>query len=158
LPVLFFLFWVILNARVTAEVVVIGIVIAAVLSFFTYRVIGLSFATEKKTWAKLVLIIDYLILLVIEIIKANIIMIKVVLTPDIQSHLKPQIVLFDSPTRSIISRVCHANSITITPGTIMVDLQDKGDRFGVYAINPSLLKGINDTPFVHKLWRIEGGH
>ena len=158
MPVLFFVFWVILNARIAAEVVVIGILVTIALSFFTYRVIGLSLSTEKKAWIRIVQVIDYLILLVYEIILANIQMIKVVLSPNIRAHLRPRIVLFDSPTRSIVSRVCHANSITITPGTIMVDLQGEGDRFGVYAINPSLLKGINNTLFVRKLLKMEGGH
>ena len=156
MPVMFFVFWVILNASITVEVVMIGIVVAAVMSCFTYRVIGLSLTTEKKAWTRFVQIMDYFVLLIYEIIIANIQMIKVVLSPVIR--LNPRIVLFDSPTRSIISKVCHANSITITPGTIMVDLQGKGDRFAVYGINPSLLEGINDTGFVHKLRKMEGGH
>ena len=154
MPVLFFLFWITLNARVTDEVMVIGLVVAIVLSAFTYGVLGLSFKKEAKTWAKIGYIAVYLLRLVHQVILANIQMIKLILSPVI--NIKPQILYFDSPVRSDAAKVALANSITLTPGTITIELE--GNRFGVHAIDASVGKGIEDSVLVRQLRKIEGGH
>lgn len=154
MPVLFFAFWLILNARLTLEVIVIGILVCALISALTYRLLGLRISTEKKVWAKFGSIIGYLFVLVIEVFKANIQMILLILSPTID--IKPQIVYFDSPVRSDAAKVAMANSITLTPGTITVMLDD--DTFGIHAIDAPLGDGVEDSVFVHRLKRIEGGH
>jgi multicomponent Na+:H+ antiporter subunit E len=49
-----------------------------------------------------------------------------------------------------------ANSITLTPGTITIHLED--GKFGIHAIDAPLGEGIEDSGFVRKLKNIEGGH
>jgi len=153
LPVLFFLFWLILNERFTPEIVVIGILISILVSLLNYRFVGLSFDIEKKIWSKVILIFSYFIILVVEVFKANIQMIKLILSPTI--NIKPQIVYFDSPVRSELAMVALANSITLTPGTITVKLDD--GKFGIHAIDAPMADGIEDSIFVHRLKNIEGG-
>ena len=154
LPVLFFLFWLILNARVTLEVAVIGILVSAVVSLLVYRFAGLGLETEKKLWLKFFPVFIYLALLVVEVIKANIQMIQLVLSPVID--IRPQIIFFDSPVRSGLAQVALANSITLTPGTITFMLED--GRYGVHTIDAPMGAGIDDSVFVHRLKKIEGGH
>jgi len=154
LPVLFFLFWLMLNARVTMEIIVVGIVISVLISVLSYRFIGISFSTERKVWFKIFSVIGYLFVLLFEVIKANVQMIKLVLAPVID--IKPQIIYFDSPLRSEIAQVALANSITLTPGTITVKLED--GKFGVHAIDAPVGENIEDSVFVHRIKKIEGGH
>ena len=154
MPVLFFLFWLILNERFTLEIVASGILVSILVSLLNYRFVGLSFDIEKKIWSKIFLILSYLGVLVIEVAKANIQMIKLILSPTI--NINPQIIYFDSPVRSELAMVALANSITLTPGTITVRLED--GRFGIHAINTSMADGIEDSIFVHRLKNIEGGH
>jgi multicomponent Na+:H+ antiporter subunit E len=155
MPILFFVFWVILNGRFTLEVVVLGVIVTVIISLFFYRFIGLSHSTEKKLFIKTFSVLGYVYALIIEMIKANIQMIKLVLSPVIET--KPQIKYFDSPVRSDIAKVALATSINLTPGTILVELEE--NRFGVHSIDASMLTDIDyDWNLVQKLREIEGGH
>jgi multicomponent Na+:H+ antiporter subunit E len=157
--VLLLIFWIILNARATTEVVVTGVVVSILVSLFTYRVMGLNFAAEKKAWLKIFPIISYLFEVLVAIFEANIQMIALILSPVME--IKPIIVYFESPLRTKIAQVVMANTITITPGSVTLQLED--NKFVVHAIKESYLPsasvdGIKDSVFFHRLKQIEGGH
>ena len=155
MPVLFFLFWIILNARFTPEVVISGIVVAVFIGIFFYKFIGLNPKTELKAVKKIGLIIVYLFMLLIEVLKANANMIKLVLSRNIVTN--PQIKYFDSPVRSDIAKMALACTINLTPGTVFIELED--NKFGVHAIDAKFLVGMEDDWHIVKmLRRIEGGH
>ena len=154
MPVLFFAFWLILNGRLTGEIVIIGLVIAVLVSVVSYRFFGASLSSERKALLKIFQIIGYLIALVGEVIKANLAMIALVLSPEIE--IKPQIIYFNSPLRADLARVALANSITLTPGTITVLLED--GKFGIHTVDAPMAVGIESSKFVSRLKKIEGGH
>ena len=155
MPVLFLLFWLILNARITFEIVASGIVVAALVGVLFYRFIGLSPKTELKALKKVGLIFVYLGMLMIDVIKANVNMIKLVLSPNIVTN--PQIKYFDSPVRSDIAKMELTCSINLTPGTVFIELED--NKFGVHAIDAKFLVGLEgEWHIVKMLRRIEGGH
>ena len=154
MPILYFIFWIILNGRVTAEIVISGLLIAACVSLLNYRFIGISLQVEKRIWHKIRAVSAFLLLLVVEVFKSNIQMIKIILATKV--NIKPQIVYFDSPVRSGMSQVALACSIILTPGTVVVHLED--GRFGVHGINPSSVEGIQSSRLVNLLKEIEGGH
>ncbi|MCL2617548.1 MAG: Na+/H+ antiporter subunit E [Defluviitaleaceae bacterium] len=147
MPVLFLAFWIILNSAVTPEVLVIGVLISVVMSLFLYKMVGLSFAKEKQIWAKAWPITIYMSMLLWEIVKANIQMIKIILSPKLEIH--PQIVYFQSPVKSDFAKVMLTYSIMLTPGTVIFELN--GDRFGIHAIDPTMTDTINDSIFVRML-------
>jgi len=155
LPVLFLGFWLILNERVTPEVVVSGILVSALASLINYRFVGVSFATERKIWGKIFSLIWYLILLVGEVFRASFAMIELILSPKVDNHIKPQIVYFGSPLRSEFAKVVLANSITLTPGTLTVKMEE--GKYGVYAIDPPFGEGVEKSKFVSILKKMEGG-
>jgi multicomponent Na+:H+ antiporter subunit E len=154
MPILLLLFWIVLNGRITAEIVVLGVVVSAAVSVLAYKVIGLKMAGERKMWSRIFRILVYLVILIWEIIKANIHMIRLVLSP--KQEIKPQLKYFKSPVRSDAAKVALANSITLTPGTITIKLE--GDEVGVHVIDAPMGVGIEDSIFVTKLKWIEGGH
>lgn len=154
MPVLFLVFWIILNGRITWDVLLVGIIVTVLVSLFTYKLLGFSWKKERKVWSKLPQIIGYFITLVIEVIKANVQMIALILSPKIE--INPQILYFKSPVRSDAAKVALANSITLTPGTITVELE--GDQYAIHAIDAPLGDGIESSIFVEKLKKIEGGH
>lgn len=78
----------------------------------------------------------YSVWLMWEIIKANIDVVKVILTPDMV--LTPRLIRIKTLPRTDFGRMLFANSITLTPGTVTVDLDD--DEFIVHA----LLKEMTD--------------
>lgn len=155
MPVLFFVFWVILNSRITLEVVISGIVVAALIGLLFYRFIGLSPKTEIKALRKAGAIIVFLGAVVVEVIKANAQMVKILLSPSIKTD--PLIKYFDSPVRSDIAKMALACTINLTPGTVLVELDD--GRYGVHTIDAKLVDGIeSEWKIIKRLKRIEGGH
>ena len=155
MPVFFLVFWIILNSRFTFEVIISGIFIALLTGLLFYRFIGLSPKTELKALRKTGAIIIFLGAVVYEVFRANIQMVKVVLSPKIKTD--PLIKYFDSPVRSDLAKMALACTINLTPGTVLVELSD--DRYGVHTINAKFLDGMEDTwHIVKKLQKIEGGH
>jgi multicomponent Na+:H+ antiporter subunit E len=155
LPIFFFVFWVILNARITIEVIITGIIVAFLISLLFYRFIGLSPKTELKALRKIGAIIIFLGAVFWEVIKANFQMVKLLLSPKIKTD--PLIKYFDSPVRSDLAKMAMACTINLTPGTVLIELS--GNRFGVHTINAKFLDGMEDTWHIVKmLQKIEGGH
>ena len=68
-----------------------------------------------------------------KLVKANINVLMLVLSPRINIH--PGIVEIQTTLKSPIGRLVLANSITLTPGTLVVDI--KGDTLFIHWINVS---------------------
>lgn len=66
-----------------------------------------------------------------EIVKANIEVTKLVLDPKLP--IRPRLVRIKAKQETELGRVIFANSITLTPGTVSVDMQ--GDRIWVHALS-----------------------
>ncbi len=76
------------------------------------------------------LTLTYFVWLFIEIIKANIAVIKAVLSPGLE--ISPTLTKIPTPQASDIGKVMFANSITLTPGTVSVSMED--DHILVHAL------------------------
>ena len=79
--VLFFLVWLILNGRITLEICVFGAVISAVLFYFICRFMDYSWEKEKYFWRIVPLSGAYFWVLVKEIVKANVCVLRMILSP-----------------------------------------------------------------------------
>jgi multicomponent Na+:H+ antiporter subunit E len=77
---------------------------------------------ETAPYHKLWRFIIYWPWLIGEIIKANIIVIRTILAPDMV--LTPRMVRVKTQPRTELGRALFANSITLTPGTVSIDLDD----------------------------------
>ena len=152
MPILFLLFWIVLNSRITLEVVLIGVLVSAAMSLFTYRVIGINYRKELQIWQVLWRhVIVYAAMLIVNMVKSNFAMIKVILSRD--TGETPQIVYFKTPVKSDYAKIILMYSIMLTPGTVAFEAEE--ERFGIHAINSSFAKGIEDSVFVRKLKEIE---
>ena len=72
----------------------------------------------------------YFAWLFVEIVKANLTVVKAVLSPEL--GVSPTLTRIPTPQKTDIGRVMFANSITLTPGTVSVDVQD--DHILVHAL------------------------
>ena len=146
---LYFLLWIIFNGRITVEIVIIGFLISAAISAFSYRVMGYSWGNNLRILRNLPLLVLYTLVLIKEIFKASFAVMKVILSgrkPD------PVIVEFDSHLESQFQNVLLANSITLTPGTFT--LLQEGDHFCVHCLDESYAQGMGECSFVQLLRRI----
>lgn len=149
----FFALWIVLNGRWTTEIALFGLVFAAVAYAFTWKYLGYSPKVDAALVRRLPSAIRYGVLLVREIVKANLTTAGMILKKDFEPD--PQLVRFDAPLVKNRHRVTLANSITLTPGTITVDLQD--NHYLVHALDASLVDGLDDGAFVQALAAMEAG-
>ena len=149
--ILFFAFWIILNGRLTVEIVVLGLIFAALVYAFVWKFMGLTWEREKSFWKHFLWGVQYIAILLKEIAVANLVVLKIVLSPKKKVH--PVIVSFDAPLKNHILQAILADSITLTPGTITVRLYE--EKFEVHCLDESMAEGINDSIFVKMLKKWE---
>lgn len=126
------LIWVIANGTLAYDTLIAGIVISAA--------IALAFASFARVysvirWSPKVLFyyLMYLGVFFIELTKANLNVMRLVFSPRID--IEPGIVEIKTRLKSPIGRLALANSITLTPGTLVVDIKD--DSLFIHWINVS---------------------
>lgn len=82
--------------------------------------------------------IGYLVWLGKEIAKANIDVAKIVLDPELP--ISPVLVNVPATQRTDVGKVIYANSITLTPGTVSVEVMD--DKILVHAVTREAAEGL----------------
>ncbi len=147
-----FLFWIILNGKITLEIVLFGAFFSALVTMFSYKILRVTPDLEKEAFSKIFLILKYFGILIVEIIKANIQVIKLVLSKN--PEISPTLKLIKVDLKSRISMVALANSITLTPGTITVAMNE--NELYIHALTEENLEDIEDSIFVKQLKRMEG--
>lgn len=127
--ILLLLVWLALTSSLNPQKLTVGILIALVLSSFlstTYIGMGLPPLGIKR----FVFLFIYLLVLLKEIVKANMDVAYRVIHPKMP--IKPGIVIIKTKLKQDIAKVILANSITMTPGTFTLDIQ--GDKLLVHWI------------------------
>lgn len=81
-----------------------------------------------------------------EIVKANIAVTKTVLKPDME--ISPTLVKIPTGHKTDMGRTMFANSITLTPGTVSVDVED--DHILVHALQRSMAKLADFTDMANR--------
>lgn len=150
---IFFLAWIIFNGNITLEIVIFGLAIAALMFGFICKFMDYSPGKEKRFYKKIFVSILYIFLLIKEIVVANVQVMHMILTR--KEIMEPCIVKFRTTLKSETARVVLANSITLTPGTITVSLEE--DELTVHCLDKSLAEGMDESSFVKMLEKIEGG-
>lgn len=148
---LILLLWIIFNGQLTLEIFLFGLVFATVIYAFLCKFLNFSVKKDIIILKRTGYIIEYLVVLFVEIVKANIAVVKLLFSA--RYEVEPAIVSFESNLKTEIARVILANSITLTPGTITVSIQD--NELKVHCLDKSLAEGLNDSIFVKLLTRLE---
>ncbi|MBW2173650.1 MAG: Na+/H+ antiporter subunit E, partial [Deltaproteobacteria bacterium] len=125
--------WVLLSGKFDAFHMSLGVISCALVAYFSSDFL---FSSPKPAGllSKWVRFATYIPWLMVEITKANLHVMKLVLHPRGMDMIDPKIVKFRSKLKSDLALVTFANSITLTPGTITVSVSLDGD-FKVHAID-----------------------
>lgn len=116
---------------------------AACSAFVTFISADL-FPPEVRTFRRIRAVVGmafYLVWFLGEIIKANIWVFYLVMHPRMSQKIDPVIVRFRSKLRSRLALTLFANSITLTPGTITVSVDERG-FFVVHGIDRKSAEGL----------------
>ena len=150
---LFFLYfmWFVFNGSITVEIAVIGAVVCLFLYAFICRFLGYSPKKDIFAVGLILKCLKYLAILFISIVKSNMDVIKIILSPHEKS---PSILIsFKSEVKDFNKRCILANSITITPGTFTVNM--KGRDFTVHCLTEDFAKEIINSKFEKELKKME---
>ena len=152
-PVFFILFalWLILNGAWTTEIAIVGAVLSGLIYLLIWKFMDYS---PKKEWAyfkKIPRAFLYLLYLIREIFKSAWQTIHFIWTA--KEEVEPQLRSFHTKLKTDMGRVLLANSITLTPGTITVDVRD--DLFLVHCLDEEFAEGIEDSDMQRRVMAVE---
>lgn len=134
--IILYIFWIVLSGHFQLKWLVIGMVASGLVTYLTHDIF-IPETTEK--WSGITYLFKstlrfllYLPWLILAIIKANLQVASILIKP--RMPIDPVMLQFEPKLRKRISLVTLANSITLTPGTITVELE-KG-KYIVHSLVP----------------------
>jgi len=118
--VLLFIFWIVLSSKITLIQLIVGFFASLLVIFYNYDLIFNDAETSKFTIKYLGRLIHLLFIVLIEIIKSNIHVMIIVLSPKMK--INPGFKKIKQPLKKEFNQALFANAITLTPGTLTVDM------------------------------------
>lgn len=149
--ILLYFFWLLLCGKVTAEICLLGIGIVAAMAVLEYRLFGYNPGSELRMLRKTPLFIAYVAVLMWEILKASLTVSRVILFK--RYKVNPALVTFTTPLQSDFGKFLLANSITLTPGTITVRVEE--NQLTVHCLDRAMLDISEDSVFQRWIRRLE---
>lgn len=149
--VIFFALWIVFNGRITAEIVILGLIISAAIYGFVCKYMDFSPSKEIRILKKMPYILLYFYHLVKEIVKANFATMRFITSSSYINE--PVLIQFETSLKTEGARFMLANAITLTPGTITVSVED--NFFTVHCLDKTMAEGIDSSVFVKLLEKIE---
>ncbi len=134
-----YIFWLLVTGQIvsiftggaSAQVLVAGIIVSVLTALFTARFFIHSKAFYLFNPVRFIIMLFYcLIIFMWELTKANIDVAKRALSPKL--NVNPGIVKVETDLKSEYAQSMLANSITLTPGTITMDIAEEGEKTYYY--------------------------
>jgi multicomponent Na+:H+ antiporter subunit E len=149
--VLFYAFWILMSGYFTPFLLAAGAATAAAVVWFTHRmdVADREGHPVHLGWTAL----TYWPWLAKEILKSALDVSRVVLDPRLPAS--PTLVRFKPRQKSVVGLVTHANSITLTPGTLSVEVGP--EEFVVHGLTHASARAAVDSDMDRRVERFEGG-
>lgn len=138
-----FIFWMILSGRTEVKFIVYGLITAAVTSWVTYPLLLVPNKAGTKKYFVFGVnpfkFIGYAIWLFWQLILANIDVFLATTSQELQ--IDPKVVRFKFTADNPMAYVVLANSITLTPGTVTMNVTDEG-LYEIHALTVGAADGI----------------
>lgn len=132
-------FWVILSGMFDAFHMTLGVISCLLVAHFSGAMLFEGLRVEVR--AKQIFgMLAYLPWLLWAIVLSSLQVAYIVLHPQMLDKMEPQLIRFKTRLKSNFARVTFAQSITLTPGTITVSLQE--DEMTVYALTKSAAESL----------------
>ena len=131
-------FWLLMSGHYTPLILFLGAISVGFVLYLTKRMDSLDEDTFEFKLRPAYF--SYWSWLAKEIFKANLDVTKVILAPNMK--LSPRILRVPTSQSSELGTVIYANSITLTPGTVSVDIE--GDEIIVHALTQELMDGLTE--------------
>ena len=133
--------WLVLSGHYDVQHVLFGVLSVILVVSLNYRMHRVPLAPGEEPGSHHIIIhrlIIYLFWLLWQIIQSGLYVAYIVLHP--QMPVNPMLVRFKSRQPNVLARVILGNSITLTPGTITLEID--GDEFTVHALSEDTEKAL----------------
>ena len=131
--VVLFPIWLLLSGKFDVFHLALGVISCGITAVYSGDLL-FSSPKRKGLFTVWIRFIKYIPWLVYQVFVANLHVLYLVFHPRMMELIDPRIIRFDSRLKSDMARVTFANSITLTPGTITVNVSIFG-QFAVHAID-----------------------
>ena len=128
--ILLMLVWIAFTNTFATQEVVTGLILTAIISLLAIRLFTCC-DLRILSPGKLIYLIQYIFVFMIALIKSNLDVARRVLSPSLP--INPGIVKFKTKLTKNFAKMVLANSITLTPGTLSIDIVD--DTFYIHWID-----------------------
>lgn len=144
-----FLVWILLSGYFKTNLLVLGVLSCL---FVSWLAIKLDIFSDNSDHLKInIRAIGYAPWLLKEIIKSNLHVSRIVLDPKLP--INPQSLWIEGSQKTDTALAIHANSITLTPGTISLEVD--GKKIHVHAISDDAAQGVKDGDIDKKVANLE---
>lgn len=126
---LLFVFWIILTAAFTAHELVLGAICSALVAVISFSILA-NVLDPRITPAVILRFPFFALALLLQIIKANIDVALIIVNPRLP--IDPRIIEYWTYLPDDLPRTIFADSITLTPGTVTVELDE--DKLYVHCL------------------------
>lgn len=155
--VLLFGIWVIFSGQFDAFHLSLGLLSSLFIAFISSDLLFLN--RSKSLGARFVEVVKfpgYFLWLFWEIVLSNVHILKLALTPGDIKELDPSLVRIKTDLKTDFGKYVLANSITLTPGTITINVD--GDQMLIHAISKHTASGVSSDTMEKKVANVfEGG-
>lgn len=146
-----YLIWLILNGGLTLEICLLGLGLIALLALVVWILFDYSWQTELRFWRRLPFFLAFVGVLIWKILLANLDVLQIILFRE--KKIQPVLVRCHTCLKTEFCRFLLANSITLTPGTITVSMQD--DLLTIHCLRKNMLEDTEHGLIVRLLQRLE---
>ncbi|WP_052085685.1 MULTISPECIES: Na+/H+ antiporter subunit E [unclassified Clostridium] len=154
LLVIYVVFWLILAENLNIDRIAIGTLICIGVFIFNKDLLG-KYNIHKKSKNLLISNIKYAVLYILilikEIFKSNFHVAKIVLSPKL--NISPTIVTITTNLKSDFDKTILANSITLTPGTLTLDMTE--EKLIIHCLEENSIKDLQNSIFENILLKKE---
>ena len=142
--------WWLLSGHTEVLILIFGVLSIGLVMWIAARMD--RFADDSPPYILGVRPLFYLPYICWEIVKANIDIAKICISPKME--IQPQLLRAKTTQTTLIGQVTYANSITLTPGTVTLDLRD-GEVL-VHALTQAAADGVLSGDMDKRVSRLEG--
>lgn len=153
--VVLFALWLIFSGRLDATHLILGVVAVALVVVINYRLFKVKPYPEldkPSVSMRSFRLPAYLLWLLKEIIIANIQVAYIILHPKMP--IQPKLMRFTSKLPTSTAKVILGNSITLTPGTLTIDIQ--GDNFLVHSLTQTSSSSLEQGEMQRRIFELYG--
>lgn len=149
--IIMFVFWILLSGELHFILILSGIISSLLVSYWSHDLL-IGNADIKLEAVRVIRFIKYLPWLLWQIVLSNIDLVYLTLHPKLP--IDPRMISFKNEYKTDMGKVTLANSITLTPGTVTIEVNK--DEFIVHAISKESAKSLISGEMQERIKKIEG--